>query len=167
MIMCMRKCERKGESMHVDITGQRFGRLVVIKPTNKRKHGYVVWLCLCDCGKNVEATTRNLINNHIRSCGCLAKEIRSKTMREKQLEFCKKDCKEGTRLNTLKRKKAKNNTSGTKGVYLHKKKWAAYIYLRGKRIDLGYFDKKDDAIKARKEAEENYFKPILEKYKVK
>ena len=38
-------------------------------------------------------------------------------------------------------------------------------HINGKSIHLGYFDTLEKAIKARKEAEEKYFKPILEKYK--
>lgn len=47
------------------------------------------------------------------------------------------------------------NTSGAKGVSLHKAtgRWAAYIYQNGKRKHLGYFPTKNKAIKARTEAE--------------
>ena len=43
------------------------------------------------------------------------------------------------------------NTSGTTGVHYHTraKKWQARIYANGKRIHGGYFDSKEDAIKAR------------------
>lgn len=52
-----------------------------------------------------------------------------------------------------------NNTSGTSGVTWHKqiKKWLVRIQVGGKRINLGTFDNLDDAVKARKEAEEKYF----------
>lgn len=51
------------------------------------------------------------------------------------------------------------NTSGVKGVYYNKKKdmWFAKIVFDYKQIHLGYFVKKEDAIKARKEGEEFYF----------
>jgi len=45
------------------------------------------------------------------------------------------------------------------------KKWRASIYFRGKTIHLGRFEKIGDAIKARKEAEKKYFKPIIEEFK--
>lgn len=53
----------------------------------------------------------------------------------------------------------KNNTSGYKGVGWHKstQKWRAYIKHDGQNIHLGLFDNIKDAIKARKEAEQNYF----------
>lgn len=52
-----------------------------------------------------------------------------------------------------------NNTSGTKGVSWNKRfqKWMAYIQVDKKRMHLGYFDNKNDAIRTRKEAEIKYF----------
>ena len=52
----------------------------------------------------------------------------------------------------------KNNTSGFKGVCWNKKtkKWQAYIYVDCKQIYLGLFEQKEDAIKARLEAERKY-----------
>lgn len=53
----------------------------------------------------------------------------------------------------------KNNTSGVTGVEWHKRDevWQARIKVDYKYIHLGYFDSFDDAVKARKEAEEKYF----------
>ena len=52
-----------------------------------------------------------------------------------------------------------NNSSGVTGVGWSKKnnKWRARITLNNKEYHLGYFDDKNDAIKARKEAENKYF----------
>lgn len=52
----------------------------------------------------------------------------------------------------------KNNTSGVTGVYWTKRDrhWIAFITDKGKRIALGYFSKKADAIAARKAAEKSY-----------
>lgn len=52
----------------------------------------------------------------------------------------------------------KRNTSGYVGVNYHKetKKWQATIGVNGKLVGLGYFDKKEDAVSARKEAEEKH-----------
>lgn len=53
-----------------DLTGQRFGRLIVRKYafTRSRKS---YWLCLCRCGKKTMVSTSNLRTGHIRSCGCM------------------------------------------------------------------------------------------------
>lgn len=61
--------------------------------------------------------------------------------------------------NQMNRKLATNNKSGITGVYWNKrdKCWLAQIGLNNQKIRLGCFKNKDDAIKARKEAEEKYF----------
>lgn len=61
--------------------------------------------------------------------------------------------------NNLNRVKLPYNTSGTTGVWYVKeqKKWQAGISVNKKKINLGTFINKEDAIKARKEAEEKYF----------
>lgn len=56
-----------------------------------------------------------------------------------------------------------DNSSGYKGVSFYKDngKWVASITVYRKRIALGYFANKADAITARKQAEDKYFKPLL------
>jgi len=60
-----------------DISGQKFGKLVALEPTNKRTtYGGVIWRCLCDCGNEAEVACRHLIvtkyeGKGTRSCGCL------------------------------------------------------------------------------------------------
>ena len=52
-----------------------------------------------------------------------------------------------------------SNTSGVKGTSLDKRlnKWHSYITINKHRITLGYFKDFDEAVRARKEAEEKYF----------
>ena len=61
--------------------------------------------------------------------------------------------------NTMNRAIRKDNISGCTGVYWDKQKnkWAAKIIVNGKQIYLGYFDKIEDAVRTRKEAEDKYF----------
>jgi hypothetical protein len=58
-----------------DITGQKFGRLLVIgyvglRHVGKGKHGRAQWLCLCDCGQNTVRLSGHLVSGHTISCGC-------------------------------------------------------------------------------------------------
>lgn len=55
----------------IDITGQRFGKLVAIRPTQQRKKNTVVWECLCDCGNIFFADLNSLRRGYRKSCGCL------------------------------------------------------------------------------------------------
>lgn len=58
-----------------------------------------------------------------------------------------------------------NNTSGILGVRFdnRRNKWYADIQYKGKCIFLGYFNIKEDAIKARIDAEKSYFKEFKSK----
>lgn len=66
--------------MKEDITNRRFGRLIAIKRTSKIKTGGEFWLCQCDCGNIKEIRRQDLTRKPIgtQSCGCLAKEIKTK-----------------------------------------------------------------------------------------
>lgn len=56
----------------IDLTGQKFGRLTVIKRyENNIQNKKVLWECKCDCGKSTIVQGGNLRNGHTRSCGCL------------------------------------------------------------------------------------------------
>lgn len=55
----------------VDLTGQRFGKLVVLEKTNKRDAGgSVMWLCRCDCGNKKAISSNSLRRGLSKSCGC-------------------------------------------------------------------------------------------------
>lgn len=57
-----------------DLTGQRFGRLTVIKDSGKRtKYKNVIWMCKCDCGNTFYARGGDLGIGTL-SCGCYKKE---------------------------------------------------------------------------------------------
>ena len=53
-----------------DLTGQKFGKLIALEPTDQKRNKSVVWKCRCECGNIVYATSRNLQIGDIKSCGC-------------------------------------------------------------------------------------------------
>jgi hypothetical protein len=56
----------------VDLTGQRFGRLTVIKDSGERdKNSGIRWLCKCDCGREILTKGYSLKCGDTNSCGCL------------------------------------------------------------------------------------------------
>lgn len=58
-----------------DLTGQKFGRLTVIKMADYRKKGKITWVCRCDCGNYVDMPGINLTKaNGTKSCGCICKK---------------------------------------------------------------------------------------------
>ena len=60
-----------------DITGKRFGRLVVIRYAGKTKSKspLTLWLCLCDCGREYVVRAKSLSRGLTKSCGCLRKDM--------------------------------------------------------------------------------------------
>lgn len=62
----------------IDMSGKRFGRLVVLERAENTSGGQARWLCRCDCGNTTTVMGKLLRNGHTKSCGCLNKEINSK-----------------------------------------------------------------------------------------
>lgn len=63
----------------IDLSGKRFGRLVVVREDRKRdSSGNVYWASKCDCGKKVVVAGRLLRNGDIVSCSCYHREIAGK-----------------------------------------------------------------------------------------
>ena len=60
----------------IDLTGKRFGRLVVSFWCGKNKWGHVRWLCKCDCGSKILVTSSHLSSGNTKSCGCLLKDFK-------------------------------------------------------------------------------------------
>lgn len=58
----------------IDLTGQRFGRLLVIRCVGRDPEGRAMWLCKCDCGNETVVHSRHLRTGATQSCGCLIKE---------------------------------------------------------------------------------------------
>ena len=238
---CLRS--ETGKSKYHDLTGKTFGNLIVLYRNKDRitSGGLNVrnWHCVCKCDNHTEidADANNLVNGHIKSCGCLKGKrlIESKNKFEiindyvkatdnnnrvfyfdlKDLDLVKKyywevekrdgyvsaslpnskirirlhkylnnnkfcdhidtnkkydnrSCnlrvvdsqKEFFKLNNLNHKVRKDNKSGYTGVRFNnqRNKWEATITKDKKHIYLGSFKNKQDAINARLEGENKYFK---------
>lgn len=57
-----------------DLTGKRFGKLLVLSKGEKNKTGSARWACKCDCGGEALSTAWNLKSGRATSCGCFRKE---------------------------------------------------------------------------------------------
>lgn len=58
----------------LNLIGERFGKLIVLKESATKQNNKVTWECQCDCGNLTLATTKNLRNGIKQSCGCLKKK---------------------------------------------------------------------------------------------
>ena len=149
----------------IDLTGKRFGRLVVIEPTKKRQNGGVVWKCKCDCGNIHYAPTRFLNSNEIKSCGCLRKEYYASLLNNEinKDRIATLGLHDGTMECRLNNTLPKNNTTGVRGVYIRENgKYRAQIKYKGKTYNLGTFETLEQAKEARKIAEQKIWGKDLE-----
>ena len=147
----------------LDLTGQRFGRLTVIAPA-ENIGSLTAWLCRCDCGRETVVPTKRLRDGHRTSCGCDKSHFGESpnVVGRASLTYVDGTCVEMIRAGTRRR----NNTSGVPGVYWWRVKgrWRAEICFKGKRRYLGNYRCFEDAVNARKRAEEELFEPFLEEF---
>lgn len=59
---------RIGDKLHLLTIKSKIGLLA---DNGKRKHNYIYWLCLCECGNQTKVSTPSLNNGHVKSCGCI------------------------------------------------------------------------------------------------
>ena len=69
-------------SKPLNLTGQRFGALVVIGRADNDPSGKTRWWCQCDCGELKVILATSLVRGLTRSCGCFNKSVASKRMRK-------------------------------------------------------------------------------------
>ena len=62
---------------YIDLTGQKFGKLTVVK-LYKNNKSTVFWNCICECGNNKVASTVSLRRKirPVKNCGCLTNELK-------------------------------------------------------------------------------------------
>ena len=76
----------------VNLTGQRFGRLIAVRATDQRSNKKVIWECKCDCGNTVYVKSTLLKNGHTASCGCLRIETLARNRQQKGEQDPQKSC---------------------------------------------------------------------------
>lgn len=146
-----------------DYTGKVFGRLTGIRYTGRSEKNTTVWEWQCECGKVVEASTRDILTGK-RSCGCLDVEraiANAKKGREKIIIA------DGTNVSRIRSSKvSKNNSTGITGVcyVTSKRRYLAYIMFQGKRHQLGFYRSMEEAAAVRKKAQDRMFGEFLMEY---
>lgn len=66
----------------LDLIGEKFGYLTVIKEDGHNSSGKIEWKCKCVCGKIIKTTGNNLRSGNSRSCGCKTQELNRNTKKE-------------------------------------------------------------------------------------
>jgi hypothetical protein len=147
--------------------GEVHGLLTVIEFAGMDKK-QSTWLCKCECGNTIIVKNDSLKSEHRKSCGCLKKKVATQNNKIALENRKNYDLIEGTCIRSIDHPKLlKNNVSGVTGVYYdtHNKRWRARIEFKGKKYYLGSHKLKEDAIKARLEAEKEVYGKFLEWYK--
>ena len=72
---------REHMSKLIDHTGQRFGRLTVLRLIGVDSRRNARWLCVCDCGAEVRVSGALLRTGHTSSCGCFRREATARKFR--------------------------------------------------------------------------------------
>lgn len=144
----------------LDLTGQRYGRLVVLRPA-ENIGGRTAWLCRCDCGREKVVKTSRLRSGHTSSCGCMGPGA-APGEGLRGLTYADGTCVEMLRAKTVR----SNNTSGVPGVdwWASKGRWRATICFKGQRRYLGSYVDFEDAVKARKLAEEELHDRFVDEF---
>ena len=77
-----------GHTRIKDLTGQKFGRLTVVKFTGELTDSYnALWLCECDCGNSIIISADKLTGGKKQSCGCLRVDNAIKTAQSNLLNL--------------------------------------------------------------------------------
>lgn len=147
-----------------DYVGKRFGRLTVIEYAGKEK-GLHRWKCRCDCGNVILAGQTRLQSGQTKSCGCHLR-VQHGPKAEKTSGIV-----HGTSVPMLRARLEKppiaSNTSGYNGVYRNSNGgWSAQITFKGKTRYIGSYKKFEEAVAARKKANQ-IFEDFIHWYKTK
>ena len=146
-----------------DLTERQFGRLEVLGRSDKRgsrgARTVPLWECRCACGNLTYKATDTLTNSKLSMCQECATQYAAAKMRE-NAGFV-----EGTQISRITSNKLiASNTSGARGVYYEPRtgKWRARLRFQGKFHNLGTYANFEDAVQARKDAEERIYGEFLE-----
>lgn len=141
----------KANEKHI---GEKYGELTILEIVSKKEKGLFA-KCLCSCGNETVSKLSAILNGTITSCG---HESRKNVEVTKDYFIT-----DGTLLTSIdgRRKVNKNSSTGYTGISKGTKGYRAYIYFRRKQYNLGTFKTLEEAIEARKEAEQKYYEPIL------
>ena len=143
----------------IDLTGKRFGALLVLRPVPRSQNpsGHAGWLVRCDCGNEKIVNAQGLRDGYITSCGCIRKSSSRAKINRDIGRY------NGTVISRLKKA---INSEPARGISSRPLSggvecYRADIEVQGKRIYLGSFADYESAVAARRNAEKKYYLPII------
>lgn len=125
----------------IDLTNQKYGKLLVLKYDHSDKNGKPYYECLCDCGNKIIARGENIRSGRSKSCGCYTIE-RSKEANTKHGDSGSRLYNEW--LGIRKRCNDKNNKEyknyGNRGINVCKEWNSDYLCFKEWAVNNGYSD---------------------------
>ena len=145
-----------------NLEGERVGRLTVLERSDRYasrgKRKVQLWKCLCDCGNVTYKATDTLTNPEQSMCSDCAQRYAAACARE-GAGFV-----EGTQLSKIQNlTQVSKNFTGVRGVYFEAKtrKYRARLRFQGKLYNLGSYSTLEEAVQARRVAEEDIYGNFL------
>ena len=157
----------RSDAYRLDITGDRYGRLTVIRPAGQDRNRKSLWECRCECGNTVIVPIGALRSGNTKSCGCARKEALQNNRELSGTVYDHTTHIDGTCLELLDSRRRSDNTSGYRGVHRQGGKWVATIGFKGESRYLGIYPDIKDAVRAREAAEKELFEPFLREHRKK
>lgn len=120
----------------IDLTGKKFGKLIVVKKHGKR-NGYLYWECVCDCG-NVKIVAAANLGRSQKSCGCLRRLVNAGMQTTHGGRFTRLyQTWKGMRQRTLNKKSTRYPNYGGRGISICKE-WDDFCVFRKWAHENGY-----------------------------
>lgn len=149
----------------IDLTGKEYQHFKVVRFAG-RYRTTIKWLCQCECGKEFLATSTEITQKKVISCGCITSERKQYTYHA--VKHGRKHYVDGTDVSKFLTDDPypNNKTSGVKGVFQTTRahEWFAKLTFKGVTYRV-LCHSKEEAIRARKAMEEKYVNPFLEKHR--
>lgn len=131
---------------YLDISGQRYGRLVAIERCKRKKGKKTAWMCVCDCGNEANVNLGDLRSGRTKSCGCYRREntaIIGKTA--KRVTHGDTDSRLYRIWNAMKNRCLRESTNayqwyGNRGISICNE-WLEYQEFKAWAVENGYSDK--------------------------
>ena len=139
----------------IDLSNQRFGRLLVIERNGTDKYGHATFLCKCECGNEKTVDSGSLRNGLTKSCGCLQAEKGPPAIKARQV------VKNGIKPSYFQTDKPQSNSqSGVRGVVTYKQagklKYRAVLTVNGTVYQKAGFKTIEEAAEYRKYLVQKY-----------
>lgn len=146
------------KARRVDLTGQRFGRLVALRPVGQAKNGNALWLCQCDCGNRCVSEGYRMRRGVTKSCGCLRRERSREAMLSNPATLAQMHAPLRIYDAGKPMRMSKTNKSGVTGVSWDApaQRWMARLMVRGQLVLNRTYDSFEEAVAARQQAEHEH-----------